>query len=87
MIFQYICQKKLGEYLQKVRHARRLTQKEVADYLGYSGPQFISNIERGKSAVPIPVLRELLHFYLLDKNEIIKIILKEEKRYLKKSLG
>jgi len=33
-----------------------LTQREVSDSLGYSTPQFISNVERGRCRFPVQKL-------------------------------
>lgn len=42
----------LGEVLQMAREKKGLTQQTVADKLGYTSPQFISNVERGISVFP-----------------------------------
>jgi transcriptional regulator with XRE-family HTH domain len=48
--------KKLGTYLKDVREDANLTQADVSHKLGYTSPQFISNIERGISVVPLKTL-------------------------------
>jgi transcriptional regulator with XRE-family HTH domain len=53
----------LGPILKKAREDAGLTQKQLADELGYSAAQFISNWERGVSSPPIeawPVLTKTL---------------------------
>lgn len=46
----------LGQFLQDARLEAGLTQKNLADYLGYSSAQFISNFERGISLPPLTKL-------------------------------
>lgn len=41
-----------GKVILTARTSAGLTQKEMASMLGWSSPQFISNIERGLSAFP-----------------------------------
>lgn len=49
-----------------------LSQREVANALGYSTPQFISNWERGISNPPISIVKELAKLYKITPEEIIK---------------
>ena len=49
----------LGRFIAQRRQELHLTQGEVAAYLGYTGPQFISNIERGLAGLPIMKYRHL----------------------------
>lgn len=39
----------VANLIRRARKAQNLTQKDVADKLGYDGPQYISNVERGLS--------------------------------------
>ena len=43
----------VGSYLRKCRKLAGLTQKEVSEELGLETPQFISNVERNISPVPL----------------------------------
>lgn len=79
--------KKLGEYLRRKREALRLTQSEVAQRLGYGSPQFISNIERGISNVPVKSLRIMIDLYQISANEVINILLEDKRRALLRQLG
>ena len=63
-----------------------MTQKSVAKRLGYSSPQFISNIERGLCTPPVDKLKVLIKIYDLDKEDLIAIILQENERLLRKKL-
>jgi len=79
--------KQLGEYLRRKREALSLTQSEVAQKLGYGSPQFISNIERGISNVPVKSLRVLIDLYQISADEVIHILLEDKKRALLRQLG
>ncbi len=76
----------LGSYLQNKRLKAELSQGDVADKLGYSSPQFISNFERGLCAPPLPKLRTLIDLYDLNAEEVIKIMLGEHEKHLRKHL-
>ena len=49
----------LGRYIARRRDELGLTQRRVAEALGYGGPQFISNIERGLAGLPLMKYRPL----------------------------
>lgn len=51
--------KTLAQTLKEVRIKAGLSQREVADTLGYSSAQFISNWERGVSHPPINSLKKI----------------------------
>lgn len=46
--------------LKRFREANKLTQAEVAEYLGVSSP-FITNVEKGNNKLPQDKLTNLLH--------------------------
>ena len=48
---------KLGPFLKKARSKMGLSQRDVADKLGYTSPQFISNVERGLCSPPLKKLK------------------------------
>ena len=79
--------KRLGEYLRSKREQLGLTQSEVAHNLGYGSPQFISNIERGISNVPVKSLRTLIDLYKISANEVIHILLEDKRRAILRQLG
>ena len=76
----------LAHYLRDARIARGLSQLQVSERLNYTGPQFISNWERGLSPVPLPTLKQLIGLYQLNKTELIEVLLEEEKIFLSKAL-
>jgi transcriptional regulator with XRE-family HTH domain len=79
--------KVLGDYLQSKRIKAGLSQGDVASKLGYSSPQFISNFERGLCAPPLNKLKLLVQLYELNGEEVVKLMLKEHEKHLRKSLG
>lgn len=48
----------LGQFLKKARENAGLTQKQVADKLGYSSAQFISNFENDRASLPLGVAKK-----------------------------
>lgn len=82
-----ISAKKLGAYLKNQREKRGLTQSEVASKLGYGSPQFISNIERGISNVPLKSLKVIIDLYQIQPQEVIDILIQERRSILEKQLG
>lgn len=65
---------KLAEYLKQSRIKSGKSQADVATYLGYSTPQFISNWERGISHPPINAIRALAQYYNLSEEELFRVI-------------
>jgi len=55
--------KQLGQAIKAAREGRGVTQRSLADALGLTSAQFVSNIERGIAPLPahyIPILCRLL---------------------------
>lgn len=77
----------LGDFLQSKRVKAGLSQGDVATKLGYSSPQFISNFERGLCAPPLNKMKLLVGLYDLNTEELIKLMLKEEEKNLRKHLS
>ncbi len=71
----------LGEYLQSKRMKVGLSK------LGYSSPQFISNFERGLCAPPLNKLKMLVQLYDMNGEEVLKLMLKEHERHLRRALS
>ena len=78
--------KNIGKYLKDKRVEANLTQYEVADKLGYSSPQFISNFERGLCSPPLKQLKKIIKLYSIRPCELIELIIEDQKEYLSKSL-
>jgi transcriptional regulator with XRE-family HTH domain len=77
----------MGIYLREMREKKGLTQAQVATKLGYGSPQFISNIERGVSRVPLKSLKSFIDLYELPTNDVIDFLLDEKRKQLQKVLG
>ena len=62
----------LGDRIKKAREAAGLSQKEISDALGLSGPQYISNIERGLAQLPPPYIPAVARMILLSESVLIE---------------
>ncbi len=65
-----------AEFLKSARLKAQLTQSQVAEALGYSTAQFISNWERGISCPPLKNLRSLASMYKVRPDDLFESILK-----------
>jgi len=75
--------KKIGSYLKNLRVKKRWSQGDLAEAMGYSSNQFISNIERGV-CVPSPqVIYHLLDSLGEYSEKTVSELLKIQKKYLK----
>ena len=72
-----------ANYLKTKRQAAGLSQNEVSVKLGYSGPQFISNLERGISQLPIYKIPMFAELYGVQVQEFIDEVIKEHARILR----
>lgn len=79
--------KKLGQVLKTAREKTDFTQADVSKKLGYTSPQFISNIERGISVAPIPTLAKMVRIYKINPVLVSKVILDSQELKLRKMLG
>lgn len=78
--------KKLGAFLKDVREQAELTQADVSQKLGYTSPQFISNIERGISVAPLKTLARMVGLYKINPESVVKIILESQRKLLREKL-
>ena len=60
--------------LKKSRDKKGLSQKAVADRLGYGSSQFISNFERGISSPPLNRMKVLVNLYQMSIEELMAAI-------------
>lgn len=65
----------LADFLKQKRVTAGLSQRDVADKLGYSTPQFISNWERGVSHPPISALKKLGELYKISAEDLFEVTL------------
>ena len=66
----------LGLYLKKKRSEAGYSQRDVADKLGYTSSQFVSNWERGLAAPPVGTLKKLGSMYKISEKELFNVVLK-----------
>lgn len=76
----------LAQLLKGAREARGLSQAEVAKKLGYTSPQFISNMERGLCAPPLKAIKELVEMYRLKQDELIQAVMADQELFMKESV-
>jgi transcriptional regulator with XRE-family HTH domain len=74
---------RIGEYFRDRRIDAGLTQADVAQALGLSTGQFISNWERGVSMPPMDYLPKLVKLYKMSKSELVELYTSEQTRFLK----
>ncbi len=72
-----ITQEELGRRIRVAREACRLTQEQVAEYLGVSRPT-VAQIEAGKRSVSSLELDALAHFFGRDLRELLAESFQEE---------
>ena len=70
----------LKEYLKKSRENAGLSQKEVANFLGYSSGQFVSNWERGLADPPVNIVKRLAKLYNVKSSEFLDIVILSAKQ-------
>lgn len=70
---------------KNLRERAGLTQNEVSRALGYSTPQFISNVERGRCRFPIQKLSRIRKLYRMSVEQVVELVVKEEKSGLLKA--
>lgn len=77
----------LRQTLRKARQVSGWTQKEVALELGLKGPQYISNMERGRCAIPLCYLVKMAKMYQWPPEDLIEKHLEAERGKWKKAFS
>lgn len=75
--------KEVAEFLRKARVEAGLSQAYVANELGYTSPQFVSNWERGLAGPPTAILKRLAKLYKVNAEELFGLILKDVERQMR----
>lgn len=78
--------RELSEYLKAKREAKGLTQRELAEKLGYTSAQFISNWERDVATIPLRVAPRILSILGIKRSTYIRLLLIGSARQLRRGL-
>jgi transcriptional regulator with XRE-family HTH domain len=79
--------REFGDYLKEKRVKANLSQAEVAEELGYSSPQFVSNFERGLCTPPLSALKQMLSLYNISKKEMVELLVRQERKHIELALS
>lgn len=77
---------KIAAYLRSCRLKSGISQGRVADALGYSSPQFVSNWERGTSVPPITAIPVLAKTIKVSPDKFIALYVESTKAMLERRL-
>jgi transcriptional regulator with XRE-family HTH domain len=77
----------LGKLFRSERMKVGLSQGMVCRALGYSTPQYLSNFERGLCSMPLNKLRKLIEMYKMNADEVVKLMVDMQSKYLKSELS
>jgi transcriptional regulator with XRE-family HTH domain len=77
--------KKIGKYFRQKRLDRKMTQEEIARFLGYTSKQIISNWERGLCSPPLDKVASLIALLSLDSKEVLQLFVELTREELSKS--
>lgn len=72
--------------LLRYRERAGLSQAALAKILGYSSPQFISNIERGRCEIPVSKFKLLAKKIKIPIRKLIEYKLANSERRLRQAL-
>lgn len=76
-----------GKLIRSYREASGLTQGEVTKKLGYTSPQYLSNQERGLSAVPDKKINALCATIKMPVKVLMRAKLNARKQELEQATG
>ncbi len=76
----------LGDFLRSKREKVGLTQKQVADRLGYSTPQFVSAWERAEREPPMSVIWSLANIYNISAEKIFDVMVTYRRQMVEQAL-
>lgn len=77
----------LGKYLQTCRISAGLTQEQVANALGYSSAQFISNVERDYANPPLAKIYKWVTLIRAHRRLVGEALIQKYAREVRKELG
>lgn len=76
----------IGSLLKIKREGCGLTQRDIAEQLGYTTAQFVSNWERGLIVPPMDALRALVFLKVVTARELISTLIIEVEKTLHREL-
>ncbi len=79
--------KHLGQVIKEYRVNAGLTQKDLAEKLGYNIPQFISLMENGHSKIPLNVLGELISYLKIPEKMVLELLLEAYKKEAREQIS
>lgn len=78
----------LGSYLKSARLQKHLSITEAALMVGADSPLQVMAWERNQGrALPLPVLKKLVHFYVLDEVLVLDLLLQYQMSRLEQKLN
>lgn len=77
----------LGTLLKDARIKQGFSQRDISTKLGYTSPQFISNIERGLCMPPLRQLKVMIELYNLNREEVADLIINAQGDFVRSQLG
>ena len=77
----------VGKILKDARIVQGLSQRDVSLKLGYTSPQFISNIERGLCMPPLKQLKIMIDLYDLNAATVAELIVDAQSDFIRDQLG
>lgn len=72
--------------VKRIRYKKNLSQKDLADKLGYESAQFISNIERDIAGIPLQVAKTMIKKKLASKEEFYSAMIQDFSELLRSAL-
>lgn len=64
----------LGQLIKDYRQKANLTQKELAEKLGYDIPQFLSLMENGHSKIPLNILGKIIDLLGIPEKKVLNAL-------------
>lgn len=70
----------LGQLIKSYRVKSELTQKDLAERVGYDIPQFISLMENGHAKIPLIILGQIISILRIPEKKVLDILTETYKR-------
>lgn len=77
----------MAALIETRRLSKGLSQKDVADHLGFGSSQFISNMERGLCSLPAKHFKKISKVLGIPTDQLVKTYLADEKVRLFKEVN